>query len=138
MFVKEAMSTKVETVAPDTTIQECAQKMRDLNIGALPVWEDGQFIGMVTDRDICCQIVGDSRDPATIAAREIMSTDATYCWVDQDCSEAAHLMEDKHLRRLAVLNREREMVGFLSVDDLARFSHDLAGKVLEASAPARH
>lgn len=136
MLVKEIMSPKVETVGPDLSLQESARKMREMNVGSLPVWENSKLVGMITDRDISCRAVADGRDPATTKVREIMTKDITHCFDDQDCTDAAHLMEEKHIRRLAVLNRDNAMVGFLSVDDLARCSHDLAGAVLEeASRP---
>lgn len=135
MLVKELMTTKVEYVNPDITLQECARRMRDLNIGSLPVWENGKLAGMITDRDICCRAVAEGRDPARTKVREIMTKDVAFCFDDQDCDAAAHMMEGKHIRRLAVLSRKRSMVGFLSVDDLARGSHQLAGEVLEAARP---
>jgi CBS domain-containing protein len=138
MLVKDTMSTHVESVAPDTTVQECARKMRQTDVGLLPVWEDGKLIGIVTDRDVCCRAVGEGRDPATMTAREIMTSETSSCFEDQDYADAARLMKAKHLRRLAVMNRKQEMVGLLSVDDLARYSHDLAGEVLEAAAPWPH
>jgi CBS domain-containing protein len=138
MLVKDAMSTKVETVAPNTTLQECARMMRRMDIGALPVWENGKLIGMVTDRDVCCRSVGDGRDPAAMTVREAMSSDVTSCFEDEDCIDAARLMQSKRLRRLAVLNRQKSMVGLLSVDDIARYSHDLAGGILEAASPWPH
>jgi len=138
MLVKEAMSTKIETVTPKTTVHDCARKMNQTEIGVLAVWEDGQLIGMVTDRDVCCRAVAKGRDPATTTAREIMTKDTVSCFEDQDCAEAAHLMESKRLRRVAVVNRKNAMVGLLSVDDLARYSHKLAGEVLEAASPWPH
>jgi CBS domain-containing protein len=138
MLVKDAMSTKIEKVAPATSVRECASIMKKTGIGALPVWEDGHLVGMITDRDVCCRVVGDGRDPAAMTAREIMSRELSSCFEDVDCTEAARLMKTKGLRRLPVMNRERAMVGLLSVDDLARYSHDLAGDVLEAAAPWPH
>jgi CBS domain-containing protein len=138
MLVKELMSTKVEAVAPTTTILECARKMEQLGVGALPVWQDGSPVGLVTDRDICCRVVGAGKDPATTPAREIMTTAVASCFEDQDCKEAARLMTNKGVRRLTVIDRRKATVGIFSVDDLARFSHDLAGEVLEAVAPWPH
>jgi CBS domain-containing protein len=139
MLVKDAMSTKVETVAPDTTLQECARKMRRMDIGALPVWSDGSLVGMVTDRDICCRAVGDGRDPAIVTARDVMSKNIASCYDDEDCTDAARTMRAKHLHRLVVMDRKKKaMVGLLSVDDVARYSHDLAGEILEAAAPWPH
>lgn len=135
MLVKEIMTPKMESISPALSLREAARKMRDLNIGSLPVWENGSLIGIVTDRDICCRAVAEGKDPAKTAVSDIMSKDATFCFSDDDVSEAAHLMENRHIRRLAVLNRDKSMAGFLSVDDLARYSHHLAGEVLEAVRP---
>ncbi len=138
MLVKEAMSAKVESVGPDVTARECARKMDQLGVGTLPVWENGSLVGFVTDRDICCRAVGGGKDPRAVVAREIMTRDVASCFDDQHCVEAARLMKERHVRRLAVINRNQMMVGLFSVDDLARYSHDLAGEVLEAAAPWPH
>jgi predicted transcriptional regulator len=138
MLVKDIMSTRVEAVRPATTIGECARKMEQLSVGALPVWQDGQSLGLVTDRDICCRVVGAGKDPAKTSVREIMTEAAATCFEDQDCREAARVMTNKGVRRLMVINHNHLTVGIVSVDDLARCSHDLAGKVLEAVAPWPH
>jgi CBS domain-containing protein len=138
MLVKEVMSSHPETIAPTTTVQDCASKMNQSGVGALPVWENGKPVGLVTDRDICCRVVGAAKDPARTPVREIMTSVVTCCFEDQDCTEAASLMKDKGVRRLTVLDRKQAMVGVLSVDDLARCSHDLAGEVLEEVAPWPH
>jgi CBS domain-containing protein len=93
---------------------------------------------VVTDRDICCRAIGAGKDPANTPVRAIMTGVMTSCFEDQDCKEAARLMKDKGVRRLTVMDRKQAMVGVLSVDDLARCSHDLAGDVLEAVAPWPH
>jgi predicted transcriptional regulator len=138
MLVKEAMSKKVEAVTPTTTAQECARRMTQLDVGALPVWDGGKVIGVVTDRDICCRAIGSGRDAAGLSARDVMSGNIVSCFDDQHCTEAARLMEEKHVRRLMVINRNHAMVGLFSVDDLARYSHELAGVVLEAASPWPH
>lgn len=138
MLVKEVMSAKVESIGPEVTVRECARKMDQLGVGALPVWADGHVVGFVTDRDICCRAIAGGKDPATILARDVMTRGAVSCFDDQHCSEAARLMKEEHVRRLAVINRHQMMVGLFSVDDLARYSHDLAGEVLEAAAPWPH
>jgi CBS domain-containing protein len=138
MLVREVMSTHLETVTPTTTAQECAKKMSQLGVGELPVWQNGQPMGVITDRDICCRAVGAGKDPANTPVRAIMTSAFTSCFEDQDCKDAARLMKDKGVRRLTVMDRKQAMVGVLSVDDLARCSHDLAGEVLEAVAPWPH
>lgn len=138
MTIQEIMTAQIETVGPDTTLREAASKMCDLHIGSLVVADGKELIGMLTDRDICCRAVAEGRDPMSTKVTEIMTGDVAYCFDDEDITDAAELMERKHIRRLAVLNRRKQMVGFLSVDDLARYSHDLAGEVLERATPQAH
>jgi CBS domain-containing protein len=138
MLVKDAMSTQVEFIAPMTNIQDCARKMRQTGVGVLPVKENGKLVGIVTDRDICCRAVGDGRNTIIMTAREIMTKDVSSCFDDQDCIEAGRLMKEKHVRRLVVMDHSQKPVGLLSVDDLARYSHDLAGEILESTAAWPH
>ncbi|MGB8275646.1 MAG: CBS domain-containing protein [Alphaproteobacteria bacterium] len=136
MKVREAMTPEAQWVSPDLTLQEVAKQMRDKNIGALPVGENDRLIGMVTDRDICCRAVADGRDPAKTRVRDVMSQKITFCFDDQELPDAAHVMEEKHIRRLAVLNRNKRIVGMLSVSDMASHGQqELAGEVLEKVVP---
>jgi CBS domain-containing protein len=111
--------------------------MHDLHIGALPVITDGQLLGIITDRDICCRVVATGRDAVMTRVSEVMAREVTICFDDQDVDEAARLMAQHHIRRLAVLKRDNSLAGFLSVDDLARSSHELASDVLQASGSHR-
>lgn len=135
MLVKEIMTPKMETASPSATVKEAARKMRDLNIGALPVWENGKLIGIVTDRDICCRGVAEGLDSATTLVREVMSPDAAFCFTDDNVPDAIGQMERKHIRRLAVVNRNQTPAGVLSVDDVARYSRQLAGEVIDLARP---
>ena len=135
MLVKEVMSPQPERISPELSLQHCARIMRDQNIGSLLVWDNGELLGLVTDRDICCRAVAEGADMMTLKAKDIMSTKVEACFDDDDCLNAAHTMGEKHVRRLAVLNRTKDMVGLLSVSDLAKCSHGLAGEVLEAASP---
>jgi len=138
MRIRQIMTPKIEAISPSASIQEAAKKLRDLNIGCLTVTENDGLVGILTDRDICCRAVADGMDPKQTQVSQIMSRDVMCCFDDQDVTEAAQLMEDRRVRRLAVLNRRKTLVGFVSVDDLALYSHDLAGEVLEASTQASH
>jgi len=138
MLVKQVMSTKIEALAPTATIRECAVTMHQLGVGMIPIGQDGGLIGLVTDRDICCRVVGAGKDPETTLARDVMSKTIAFCFDDQDCKEAARVMTEKGVRRLAVVNRQKAIVGILSIDDLAHSSHTLAGEVLDAVAPWPH
>ncbi len=131
MLVKEVMTPKAEWVAPGTTLLEAAKRMRDKDIGSLLVGEHDKIIGMVTDRDIACRGVARNLSPANTPVWKVMSERIFWCFDDQEIENAAHLMEKKKVRRLAVMNREKRMVGFLSVDDLAHRAHALSGEVLD-------
>ncbi len=130
------MTPGVESATPELLVRDAAARMRDCNIGSMSVLEKGHVIGLITDRDICCRVVGDERDPAKTRVKDIMSTDILFCFNDQNISDAAKLMESNHVRRLVILTRDKTLAGFLSVDDLARWNHVLAGEVLEAVRPA--
>lgn len=138
MLVKEIMSHKLESILPTASLRQAARKMRDLKLGSLPVMEDGRLIGIITDRDICCRGVADSFDPATTEVNEVMSRDVWFCFGDDNVTAAVRQMEEHHIRRLAVLNHDKTMAGFLSVDDLAHYSRQLAGEVLDTVRPAPH
>ncbi|MEK7758582.1 MAG: CBS domain-containing protein [Pseudomonadota bacterium] len=132
------MTHRMESILPTATVREAARKMRDLNIGSLPVTENGKLIGMVTDRDICCRGVADDFDPIRTEVREIMSRDIAFCFSYDTVNDAVRQMGQRHIRRLAVLNSDKTMAGILSVDDLAHFSRQLAGEVLDTVGPVHH
>jgi len=144
MQVSELMSKKVEWVSPTLSLQEAARKMRDLDIGCLPVGENDRLIGMITDRDIACRGVAEGKAGARTTVRDVMSPGISYCFDDQQVNEAAHLMEEKQIRRLPVLNRQKRMVGILSMGDISQHAAGrVPAEVLKAvtkhghTAPAR-
>lgn len=95
MRVREIMSQKVEWVSPDITVHQAACKMRDDDIGCLPVGENDRLVGMVTDRDIACRADAAGRSPDGVKVREVMSSGVVYCFDDDDVKRAATLMEEK-------------------------------------------
>ena len=133
MKVSELMSSNVESTTPTSSTKEAARQMHDQHVGALPVLIDEQLVGIITDRDICCKVTATGRDAGWTKVEEVMVKDVVTCFDDQSTHDAAEIMIDNHIRRLAVLTHDNYMVGFLSVDDLARSSHELASSVLEAS-----
>lgn len=135
MKVQEIMSTKVESVAPTTTLRTAARKMSELGVGALPVIDDGTLVGIVTDRDVSVFAIAMGRDPQSTEIQTVMTKEVFTCSASQSITEAAKIMEDHNIRRLAVTGGSNEVAGFLSVDDLAHVSRELAGAVLEAATP---
>ena len=141
MKVKEVMTKTVERVPPETPLREVAQKMKDADVGAIPVYEGDRLIGMVTDRDIAIRAVAGGKDPDKTSAKESMSEGVYYCYEDDDTKKAAEKMSAEKVRRLVVLNRDKRLVGMVSLGDLAAQSDSrVAGRTLEsvASAPPAH
>lgn len=138
MKVKDAMHKGVEWVAPEIPVADVAKKMRDLDIGAIPVGENDRLIGMVTDRDIACRGVANGGDCARLTARDVMSKGILYCNDAEDLEDALRIMEQKKVRRLPVINDNKRMVGMLSLGDIAHAaSHELSGEVA-AAVSAHH
>jgi len=133
MKVQEIMSTKVETISPASSLRATARTLSNLNVGALPVVDDGKLVGIITDRDVSVYAIAIGRDPQNTDVQKVMTKDVFTCLENQELSEAAEIMKAHNIRRLAVVNRNNNIVGFLTVDDLAHVSGDLAGAVLEAA-----
>lgn len=120
MKVKEVMTRDVEIIQPNDSLQMAAQKMRDRDIGFLPVYEGDELIGVVTDRDLAIRAVAGGMDSKAILGREIVTSPVVYCFDNQDVEEAARLMRQNQIRRLLVLDRsDNRPVGVISLGDLA-------------------
>jgi CBS domain-containing protein len=120
MKVYEIMSRDVDVVAPETTLRDAAERMHSLDVGVLPVCADDRLVGVITDRDITVRATADGLDPFSTQVGEVMSRDdVVTCSEDEDVEDAARMMRDKQVRRLPVLNRERRLVGILSLGDVA-------------------
>lgn len=118
MKVSEAMTREVRLARPDQSIREIAQLMGELDIGAVPVEENDRLVGMITDRDIAVRAIAEGRGPDT-KVREVMTSDIKYCFDDQSIDEVTRNMGDLQVRRLPVVNRDKRLVGILSLGDLA-------------------
>ena len=119
MLVKDCMSTDVELAAPQMTVREVAERMREGDFGAMPVCEGDRLIGMITDRDIVTRSVAAGMDPARASVGAVMTRKVLYCYEGQDTLEVARSMGDQQVRRMLVLNAEKRLVGILSLGDLA-------------------
>jgi CBS domain-containing protein len=143
MKLREIMTREVETITPDASLPDAAQKMKTLDIGALPVCDDNRMIGMITDRDITVRAVAEGQDPAAMCVGDVMSPDLVFCYDDQDVQEAAKLMEEKQIRRLPVMDRSKRLVGIVSLGDIAvrhydeKLIHEVLQQKLSRSA-GRH
>jgi CBS domain-containing protein len=140
MKIRDIMSPSVEIVSPDCTLQEAALLMRQYNIGALPIHDgDDRLSGMITDRDVTVQAVASGVDANKATVKDYVTSPIVYCFDDQDTEEALRLMTEKRLRRLVVLNRQKRLVGIVSLGDIAcrTAEESISGKALkEISRPS--
>ena len=121
MKIKDVMTTDVVVAGPEQTIADAARMMARCDAGALPVGEDDRLVGMITDRDIAIRAVARDLPPDT-PVRECMSKEVLYCFQDEDVEHVADNMGEQKVRRLPVLDREKRLVGIVSLGDLARHS----------------
>jgi CBS domain-containing protein len=131
MKVSDAMTRDVRVANPNQTIQDAAKIMLDVDSGVLPVGENDRLIGMITDRDIAVRAVAQGKGPQTLV-REVMTDHVHYCFDDEDTDEVTRKMADSQVRRLPVVNRDKRLIGILSLGDVAtrRDGADEAGEAL--------
>ena len=139
MQLSEILTRNVETIGPDTSAREAAQRMRSMDVGSLPVCDGRTLLGMVTDRDLAIRVLAEGRDPNATPVRDAMTPDVTYAFEDDDVQRAAELMKEQQIRRLPVLDREKHLVGIVALGDIATTGKDrLSGDALEQiSQPTR-
>jgi CBS domain-containing protein len=140
MKLNEIMTHEVEIVQPNDSLLTAAKKMRDRDIGFLPVYESDQLIGVLTDRDLTVRALADGLNAGSTIGRDLVTAPAIFCYEDQEVEEAARLMEYNQIRRLVILNRrDHRLVGVVSLGDLAGIVNDkIAGNILESvSAPVK-
>lgn len=130
MKISEAMTRDVRMVRPDQTIREAAHLMAELDIGALPVEDSDRLVGMITDRDIAVRAVAEGRGAETMV-QDVMTAEVKYCFDDQSVEEVTRNMGEQRLRRLPVVDRNKRLVGILSLGDLA-LDEDVQDEAAEA------
>lgn len=121
MRVSEIMTTSVQLCTPDDTLKDAAEAMGALGVGLLPVTDNERLLGMISDRDIAVRGIGMGRGPDSRVG-DVMTTEVLYCFEDQTLEEVAANMGDQQIRRLPVLNRDKRLVGIISLGDIAQAS----------------
>jgi CBS domain-containing protein len=129
MKIANCMTRSVKIADPDHTLREAAQAMASLDAGVLPVAENNRLIGMITDRDIAVRGVAEGRGPDA-KIRDVMTTEVKYCFEDEEIDHVLQNMGDIQVRRLPVLNRDKQLVGIVSLGDLV--ANGETGKAGEA------
>lgn len=132
MQVMEIMTHEVEVIHPDATLEVASQKMNESNASALPVCDGQQLVGILTQQDLIRRASVQARAPQTALVREVMTTDLLSCFEDQQDSEVLRLMQERQIHHLAVLSRDRRLVGIISLRGVAERRHEeeLAGSAI--------
>ena len=139
MQIKEIMSKDVKFVDPNTTIQEAAKIMREKDIGSLPIGENDRLVGMITDRDIVIKTLANGKDVKETKVTEAMTPKCLYCFEEDTIEEVSKNMAESQVRRMPVLNREKRLVGIVSLGDLCcKGSKQAAGDALQAISQKTH
>jgi CBS domain-containing protein len=132
MKVMEIMTASVSPAGPDTTLEQIATLMRNEDVGSVPIVEDDELIGIVTDRDIVVRCIAEGGDPSEVCAEDILTDDLEVVSPDSDVDEAAELMSRRQVRRLPVVDKGR-LIGMISLGDIAVKQNDdnTSGEALE-------
>jgi CBS domain-containing protein len=134
MKIKDIMSKNVVIVAPETLLLEVARKMQQSDCGSILVGEDDRLVGMITDRDLALRCVAESHHPAETNAEQVMTKEILYCLDSDEMEDVALNMTKNKVRRLPVLDKDKRLVGIISLGDLASHSTDqhylICGKAL--------
>jgi len=119
MKVSQLMTTHPQIIPADESVLHAAETLAKSNIGALPVEKDDRLIGMLTDRDIVVRVVAAGHDPAKTKVEEVVSPQLKYCFEDEDIEHVRQNMQELRVRRLPVVNRDKRLVGIISLDDIS-------------------
>lgn len=128
--IADIMTRGIRTMAPEDTVTAAAQAMSELDVGAMPVCDGARLVGMVTDRDIVVRGVAEERVGAPL--REVMSEGVLYCHEDDTVESALASMRSQQVRRLPVVDRERRLVGMVSLGDLATKAEEADDEAADA------
>jgi CBS domain-containing protein len=136
MKVREIMTSNVECLGPESSLKEIAQEMKSLDVGFIPICENDRLVGTVTDRDIVIRHVADGRDVNTTQVREIMSREIIYAFEEDDVKTVAERMREKDVRRILILDKNKRLVGVVSIGDISKVEEKVSGKTLHDIAEA--
>jgi CBS domain-containing protein len=138
MKVRSSMHKGVEWVSPDTPVKVLANIMREQDIGAIPIGENDRLVGMITDRDVTVRAVANGTDVSALTAKDIMTKGMVWCRDGDDVSHAANIMQSKQIRRLPVIDKNKRMVGILSLGDLSHAATERTAAAVTRAVSAHH
>jgi CBS domain-containing protein len=132
MQAKDLMTRTVTCISPETRIQDAAKTMKAMDVGFLAVCEKDRLVGAVTDRDVVLRVIAEGKDVKDCRARDVMTHDIFWCFEDQTADEVADYMAEKEIRRVLLLDRNKRLVGVISIGDLAKGAEEhVTGKTIK-------
>jgi CBS domain-containing protein len=138
MKVKSSMHKGVQWMPPDTPVKTLANTMLEQDIGAIPIGENDRLVGMVTDRDITVRAVANGKDVSALTARDVMTKGIVWCRDIDDMTHAANIMQTKQIRRLPVIDKDKRMIGILSLGDLSHAASERTAVAVTKAVSAHH
>jgi CBS domain-containing protein len=123
MEIREIMTPNVRLATPDQTVHEAAKMMAEIDCGVLPVGEGDRLVGMITDRDIALRVVAAGKSPDKCKVQDIMSSGIKYVYEDETIEDVDRNMSTHQIRRFPVVDRNKRLVGIVSLGDLATRGH---------------
>lgn len=133
MKIRELMHKGIEVMPPETPLAKLAMRMREKDIGAIPVGTKDELHGIVTDRDIAVRAVANGRDLANLTAADIMTKGAICCREDEKVRDVLKMMEQKQIRRIPVVDDDHQPIGMISLGDISQaMPEKLTAKVMKA------
>jgi CBS domain-containing protein/uncharacterized protein (DUF2267 family) len=141
--VEDVMARDVEVVSPEDTLKDVAERMRTINVGSMPVCDGKKLQGIITDRDIVVRAVSQGMDPNSTRVSQVMTGEVEYIYADEGVELAAQRMREEQIRRILVVDRDKKLVGILSLGDISQaMGEHETGRTLEAisepSQPMTH
>ena len=127
--IADVMTTDVEVVRPEETLRNAARAMADLDVGSLPVCNGRRLVGMITDRDIAVRAVAEGKSVDT-QVNEVMTDDVVWCSETDDVEDVLQQMGDAQIRRIPVIDDDRNLVGIVSLGDIALEEHEEVDEAL--------
>jgi CBS domain-containing protein len=142
MQVSDVMTRNVETIPPDASLQQAAEAMEAMGVGSLPVCYGRRLVGTLTDRDIVVRGVATGRSPIEMLVRECMTEDISYAFEDEDSEQVLARMQALQVRRLVVLDKQKNLVGIVALGDIATEPRaanlrEVGEAIAEISEPSR-
>jgi CBS domain-containing protein len=132
MKVRDVMHSGCTYCGSNDSVMAAAQLMAKEDLGFVPVAENDRLVGMLTDRDIVVRGLAQGHDLTSAKIADVMSDHVYYCYDDQDCEEIAQNMGEMQVRRMPVVDRQKQLIGVVSLADLAHKGiHQAAGATLD-------